>query len=234
MKNFSFSLMLLLGLAMITMSSCITCNYESNSDSDTTEEQIDDLDEKIEDIIDNSSDELKEGISQGLQGLKEALNEIEQNLENDENGEKKELTNFRDLKKMMPSKVDGIDQTSNTGETAGAFGFKFSKAVAKYKEDDRWVEIEIIDAAGAGLAVLGDAVWNNVEVDKETDHGYERTTEFEGHRAYEKWDSRRNMAQFSVFVDKRFMVMAKAKNVKMSDLKRSIRKMGFRKFRQLI
>ncbi|HEB62347.1 MAG TPA: hypothetical protein ENI82_04260 [Bacteroidetes bacterium] len=192
-----------------------------------TEKKVD----EIEDAIDKGADNLKDGIEEGVEGIKDAIGEIKKSLKKDKDGKKVELTNFRELKKLMPDEIAGIEQSSNTGETSGAFGFKVSTAKAKYEDGDQWVEIEIVDGAGIGFAMLGMAAWTATEIDRETDDGYEKTTTFEGYKAYEKWNEKRQKAELAFLVNDRYIISVNARNVPMKKLKRDIGRMKFRKLK---
>jgi hypothetical protein len=52
--------------------------------------------------------------------------------------------------------------------------------------------------AAAGLAM--------VEIDREDDRGYERTTKLNGYKAFEKWNVRNEHAEFKILVADRFYV----------------------------
>lgn len=205
--------------------------FSCTDDRTETEKKVDEISDQIGDVIDNSSDDIKEGIEEGMDGLKDALGQIKKSISKDKDGKEVELINFRELKELMPDEIAGIERTSNSGETSGAFGFKISKAEAKYKDGDQRVNIEIIDGAGIGFAMLGMAAWTTAEIDKETDDGYERTTTFEGYKAFEKWDSKREKAELAFLIDDRFIVSVNSRKVSIEKLKKDIGRMKFRKLK---
>ena len=79
------------------------------------------------------------------------------------------------------------------------------------------MEVNIVDSGGMALASLGAAAWTMLDVDRETDDGYERTTTIDGYKAYEKFDSRRGEAEISIFYKDRFLVAIKGDNLKKGD-----------------
>ena len=62
------------------------------------------------------------------------------------------------------------------------------------------------------------AFWSNLEIDKETEDGFERTTEIDGHKAYMKYDRRREQSEIAVIFDNRFLAVAKGKGIDFDDL----------------
>ena len=72
------------------------------------------------------------------------------------------------------------------------------------------------------------AAWSNVEVDRESEDGYERTTTIDGHKAYEKYDSKTQRGEYSVIVDDRFIVTMEARNVDEDDFKDAFRQIKWK------
>jgi hypothetical protein len=99
-----------------------------------------------------------------------------------------EVVDFRELKAWLPQKVGGLERTSASGESSGAFGFKFSKAEGLYEEGDKKIEVEVIDFGGIQSAMMGMAAWANYEKDAETKDGYEKTKTIQGMKAFEKFN----------------------------------------------
>lgn len=171
-----------------------------------------------------SSGEGAAGIAQAQSEMKKAMEEMQKQMGGD--GEAKEPVNFRTLKELLPASINGMDRTSHTGEKAGAMGFKMSTAEAKYEADDRRLELKIIDFAGTGMALMGMAAWASMEVDRETDDGYERTTTIKGHKAFEEYDSKQKRGQVSVIVKDRFIVTAEGRNVTDKELRNALDAVG--------
>jgi hypothetical protein len=109
-------------------------------------------------------------------------------------------------------------------------GFTISKAEADYNNEDysQSMDIEITDLAGAsGFAGLAAWGWAMVDIDKETETGYEKTTKFKGHKAYEKYDNEYQNGSIEVLVSGRFMVSVSGNNVPMELIKSSIDEIDF-------
>jgi hypothetical protein len=140
-------------------------------------------------------------------------------------GETVEPVDFRELKDLLPEAVVGWQRVSHEGERSGAAGFTVSTASALYQPEDRrftTINIELIDTGGlGGLATVGMATWLSMEVDRETDSGYERTREYNGYPAYETFmakDGEIGSAQLNIVVERRFVVQLNGADVRMEDV----------------
>jgi len=136
-------------------------------------------------------------------------------------GEKVEVVNFRKLKTLLPEEIDDLKRTNFSGEKTNAFGIKVSKAEGKYKSEDnkQRIEITILDIGSMkGLAGMTAFAWSWAEIDKESDDGFERTFEYKGHKAYEKYSTKYQDGEVQVLVAKRFMVEVKGNDVPMEKI----------------
>lgn len=127
---------------------------------------------------------------------------------------------FRSLKELLPAEADGLDRKEATGEKNGAAGFTVSTATGKYSNDDgsETIELSLVDGGGSAM-MFGLAAWSMIEVDKETENGYEKTTMMGDNKAYEKYDNSNKNGEIAVLVNKRFIVAVKGRGVSMDKLK---------------
>jgi roadblock/LC7 domain-containing protein len=100
-------------------------------------------------------------------------------------------------------------------------GFKISTAEGRYRDDNGSIEVNIIDVAGTG-ALMGMAAWSMIDMDKETDDSYEKTTKYKGNKAYEKYDSKNKDGEMAVIVGNRFVVTVKGNNVEFDKIKATL------------
>ncbi len=136
-------------------------------------------------------------------------------------GEKVEVVNFRKLKELLPEEFDDMKRTGFSGEKTNAFGVKVSKAEGKYKSEDnkQKIKITILDMGSMkSLAGMTAFAWSWAEIDKESDDGFERTFEYKGHKAYEKYNTKYQDGEVQVLVAKRFMVEVKGNDVPMEKI----------------
>lgn len=148
----------------------------------------------------------------------ELVDKIKEEAEKISNEEPKEVVDAKLLKELLPEEAAGLARKSAESEKVGAMGFMVSKAEAKYKNDDSSIEINIIDVAGTG-ALMGMAAWSMIDMDKETENGYEKTTTYKGNKAYEKYNSKNKDGEMAVIVAKRFVVTVKGRDIEMDKIK---------------
>jgi len=213
MKYLKLPILLLLALCIATVSpSCSGDTSENASEEDTSYE--DQADDEAIDMSDPAS---------ALQGMAEKMQEAADQMEK---GEQTEVINFRELKKLLPKKVAGLNMEDSEGETAGGMGFKVSNVEAQYSDEssDKRIDITITDVGGATMALMGIAAWSSLEYEKDTDEGYERTTMIDGHKAFEKYYSANQDGEIGVIVADRFVVTVKGRQIEMDDLKSALNK----------
>jgi hypothetical protein len=152
-------------------------------------------------------------------------------------GDKKAVdpVDFRELKALLPESAAGLKRTEATGEKTGAMGFTISTARAEYRGDgDGTVDIEIIDTGGiAGVGTMAMAAWTMAEIDKETAHGYEKTTKIEGYKAFEKYDTEGKYGEVNLLVGDRYVVNVKGDNVSIDQIKDVVKDIDLGKLEDL-
>ena len=213
MRNAFPIIFLAFALTAFTAQSCIPSIGSNKSEEKEHSSDSDDNGDHDSDPSTSAADKEDNPFAQ--------LNKLADQLQESNTGAAEPI-NFREFKKSLPERLMGLDRKESSGETTGAMGFKVSTAKAIYRGDDgETLNVEITDVAGVGAAFLGMglAAWATVEVDKETESGYERTTTFEGHKAFEKFDNNTERGEFAVIVEDRVIVSVKGRKVSMKKLK---------------
>ncbi len=214
MKNLTWIMLLLL---MGSLSSCGGCgekNGESNNETSST---------SSDGGGDASSETMNDAEPANLQ---EAMDQMQKSIK-DSGLQQTEPVNFRELQKMTPEKLNGMERISKKGETAGAMGMKISTTESKYKDDDgNIIEIKIIDTGGFAMGLMGMAAWSMATIDKEDENGYEKTSTLDGFKCFEKCRTRNNSCELSLVAEKRFVVTASCDGCGMDKLKKTVKKMG--------
>lgn len=158
-----------------------------------------------------------------VMGAAGALKELAAQAEEMQKKGPVETVNFRSLKELLPDDADGLDRKEATGEKNGAAGFTVSTATGKYANDDKSETIELTLVDGGGTAMMmGLAAWSMIEVDKETENGYEKTGKMGDNKSYEKYDNTNKDGEIAVLVNKRFIVTAKGRGVSMDKIKAAL------------
>lgn len=172
-------------------------------------------------------------------GIK-ALDEFVDNLKNVqkslEEGKKYEVVDFRDLRALLPESLGELKRTNAEGEKSGAMGFTISKATADYNTEDysNRINIEITDLSGAsGLGGWAAWGWAMTEIDKETEAGYEKTLNYKGHKAFEKFNTTNQNGSFEVLVSGRFMVSVSGYNVPAQLIKDAVGQVDISKLEEM-
>lgn len=203
-------ILLFIPLLVFLMAACSggSSNKTDAEQESNTSSQADASNENGQDIEINNPADLSNAIADAMKQFN--------------NGKEVEAIDFRELKALLPERLAGMERTSIEGEKTGMGGFKYSVAKASYEAGDAKIEISIVDGAGFAGVVTGMAAWSLVEVDRETDNGYERTTTINGHKAFETYDSKRKEGQISVIVEDRFIVNIEGDRIASDkDLKRA-------------
>ena len=142
-----------------------------------------------------------------------------------------EPIDFRKLREAMPADLPGFEKEGGEGSKNSAFGINVSEAKQSFKSADgsKRVRFEITDPGSlAGPFALAH-MWLNIEVDKETSSGYEKTSTVGGRRVHEKWSASGKHAEVQTVVGKRFLVEVDARGLDMNEVKSLISKLDITK-----
>ena len=220
MKSFQFLLSAIVLVFAIT--SC-SSDIERDQDEDKITIEIKTDTDKIQEDIDAGMEELNEGLSEMTSGLAKMV----ESLTTNEDGEKIPAADFRALKALLPDRLLRMDRTEHSGERSGVKGLKVSVAGAKYEDDDRYLEIALVDVGSLPLAGLANMGWYmaDIEIDKEDRNGYERTTTINGNKAFEKYNNKWEEGELVVFYQDRFIITLEGKGIAADDLRRALNKL---------
>ncbi len=196
MKNQIFSFLMLFCLSLFV----VGCSSDSGTSSGNS----------------GNSDDIK---IPGLGGLNEIVNDVKNAAEQLENGEAKPPVNFRKLKEQLPQSAGGYTLEKSSGESSGMGSMKYSVAKGTYKSGDGTIKVSIQDFGSYGAAIMGFAAWGLVDIDKESDDGYERTTKYKSHKAMQKYNTKRQTGSFEVIAGKRFLVKVEARKAPEASMK---------------
>jgi hypothetical protein len=141
-----------------------------------------------------------------------------------------EPVDFRALKELLPESLAGLKRRSSEGSRTKVMGVAASTAEAVYEDGKGGrMKVTITDAGTlTGLAAVAVA-WINVEIDKEGDSGYERTTTIDGRKAYERYDKARRTGKLDVVSAGRFLVAAEATGLDMKAFRTAIERIDLAK-----
>lgn len=131
----------------------------------------------------------------------------------------------QELQNLLPESLGPYRRVEIASSGANAGGFGGSQAEAIYESGDSSIELEVLDlGSAAGLAGIGSAF--NVESNRQTETGYERTSKVNGRMVTEEWDRSRNKGSYGVLVANRFMVQADGNVANIENLKQAVNAVG--------
>ena len=142
-----------------------------------------------------------------------------------------EPIDFRKLKEALPQELAGFEKGESSGEKNNAFGIAVSEAKQSFRTADgkKRVRFEVTDPGSlAGPFALAN-MWLNVEVDKETSDGYEKTSSAGGRKLHEKWSKSSQHGEVQMVIGNRFMIEVDAHGIEMNDVKSLISKIDIAK-----
>ncbi len=142
-----------------------------------------------------------------------------------------EPVDFRKLKEALPQELAGFEKDESSGEKNNAFGIAVSEAKQSFRTADgnKRVRFEITDPGSlAGPFALAN-MWMNIEIDKETGDGYEKTSTAGGRKLHETWSKSGQHGSVQMVVGNRFMVDVDAHGFEMSDVKLLVSKIDIAK-----
>ncbi len=167
----------------------------------------------------NCSKSEEEKAKEEPQNALEAIQKMAEGAEKMSKEGPKETADPKKLKELLPADADGLTRKEASSEKTAAMGFGISTATGRYGNGDEQIKITITDVAGTGIALMGMAAWSMASIDKETDNGYEKTTEYKDHKAYEKYNTSSKDGEISILVANRYIVQVEGNNVSMDKIK---------------
>lgn len=157
-----------------------------------------------------------------VSGLEDAIKAIEDKIEGIKNGEEVEVIDYRELKKLLPETLVGMKRVKHKGAKTGIMGFKYSTAEAEYKKDQKVMEIDIIDTGDSGVAKIGLAAWSTLEIDSESDDGYQRTFQEDEIHYFEEFDVNQKRYSLKALAGERLLIDITSRNMEPKMIKKII------------
>jgi hypothetical protein len=131
------------------------------------------------------------------------------------------------LKSWLPATLDGMARASFEVQGGAAMGIAGTTARATYREGDREVDLEVIDAGGAA-GIL--AMISGLQVgERETETLHEKSYQVDKRRFTEKRWKDDSQAELSIVLANGVMVTASARGVPMRTLTSSVKALGLEK-----
>jgi len=172
---------------------------------------------KTESPLDQLTEKAKE-----MENLGEKMKEATEGFTE---GKKVNPVDFRELKSLLPENLGDLKRKNIEGEKVNAMGMNISHADANYsdQEGNQSIDLKVTDLGSvSGLSGLAAYGWYMVDIDKETETGYEKTFTYKGNKGFESYDNQGKYGEVSVLVAKRFVVEVNGNQVSMDQLKAAV------------
>ena len=130
---------------------------------------------------------------------------------------KTESVDFRKLKELMPAELKGFKRSEISGEKNKVAEMSISQVTAKFKgghaDDSPRIEVQIMDYSSLEMAQGLSAAWTTLEIDKESDDGFEKTIKVAGNPGMETWRKEGKRGEVQLLVGKRYILSVQTYNV---------------------
>jgi len=183
-----------------------------------------------------ASKQMQEAVKTGTANMGDAMAAMGAAVSGAANaGKKVETVDYKELKALLPESLPGMRRTDASGEKSSAMGMQISNAEGRYRSDEgSSVTVKIADIGSmTGLAGMTAYAWARVDVDRESDSGYEKTATFNGYKSHEKYDRQNKSGEISVLVGDRFVVEVDGNNVDIDVIKSALGKVDLGKLNSM-
>ena len=135
------------------------------------------------------------------------------------------------LKGFLPETLAGMKRGQSDGRQVNMMGVKVASAQADYTAGENGtLELMVMDVGNiSGPMRMGMTSWAMMQIDRQTDTGYEKTTTYKGYKAIEEYDRHSLHGEFRVFVADRFVVEITGDNVTMETIKQAMGQIDLKK-----
>lgn len=166
----------------------------------------------------------------------DAAKSVDEAMKQLSEGQTVEPVDFQKLKELVPEKLAGLPRRDIQGEKAGAMGFTISQVQAEFGTDDgeKELEVSITDPGSlTGMMGMTYAAWLSAEVERESADGYEKTTTFNGYKAYERYNKPDKNGELNIIVGNRFIVRLEGSDMNMDDIRKAANSLDLGKLERL-
>jgi hypothetical protein len=144
-----------------------------------------------------------------------------------------EPVDFRLLKDVLPSELPGFKVENSEGARNSAFGISVATYQIRFNsgegEQYKSVEFTVTDPGSLSGPFKLAQFWLSMDIDKENNEGYERTSTVGGQKMFEKFEKSGKHSELTAVTGQRFIVALKAQNLPMQEAKTYLAKVNFDK-----
>jgi len=164
-----------------------------------------------------TSDDGKSKVSVDVNSAAAVSDDMQKKME-----ELKKLTPLTtdQLKTMLPDELMGLKRASFNANSM--MGFASAEARYKNENDDKQIELNILDCAGeAGAGVYSLSYWTKMSMQSESDNGYTKTVDFDGNKAVETYDKGGDRYELTYVASDRLLVTMKGEKTGLDAVKQA-------------
>jgi len=122
------------------------------------------------------------------------------------------------LKAMLPEEIGGMKRSSFNANTA--MGFAVAEASYKDSSTGKQINLSIFDCAGeAGAGIYSLSYWTRMNMQSETDNGYQKTIDFNGQKAVESYEKGSDTYELTYVASDRLLVTIKGEKTGLDAVK---------------
>ena len=164
-----------------------------------------------------TSDDGKSRVSVDVNSAAAVSDDMQKKME-----ELKKLTPLTtdQLKTLLPEELMGLKRTSFNANSM--MGFASAEARYKNENDEKEIELNILDCAGeAGAGVYSLSYWTKMSMQSESDNGYTKTVDFDGNKAVETYDKAGDRYELTYVASDRLLVTMKGEKTGLDAIKQA-------------
>ena len=151
-----------------------------------------------------------------VSSINEAAKKMEESNNETERLKKLAPLSIDQVKALIPEELLGIKRSSFNANSA--MGVSVGKGT--YRDGDKELDLEIIDCAGEmGASMYGLRYYTLWSFQQEDDNGYQKTIDFNGGKAVEKYTKSNERYELTYFTNERFLVQLNGEKVGIDELK---------------
>src|SRR5205085_1673362 len=117
---------------------------------------------------------------------------------------------FRKIKEIIPTELNGLKRSECNGEKNKIGEISISQVNATFKkgegENNPQIQLTVIDYSNTEMAKGLSAAWTTVEIDKESDDGFEKTIKVKNNPGFLTWQKDGKHGQLQLLVGQRLLV----------------------------
>jgi hypothetical protein len=146
---------------------------------------------------------------------------------------------FRKIKDVMPDTLGGIKRTDNTGQRMSMGEMKVATVSATYATETEGdtpqptVIVQVMDYGQSEVSKAA-AAWTQLDIDSESDTGYQKTTKAQGHPAMESYQTDAKQGTLMILVADRIIVNVTTSSISVEQFKKLSDELPLKKLAELV